>query len=77
MAKTYTQRELYNMVKSVGQFMTSHSVSRTEKFNSFYKSLKKDKAAIRYVEQGNDFDLFIWWNERWNSLNMMVKKVFQ
>ena len=76
LAKTYTQTELYSIVKAAGEFATCHSASRTKKFKEFYQTLKKEKAPIKYMEQGPDYDLLIWWKDRWNSFNQLIRKVF-
>ena len=75
--KERTQKELYKILKAAGLFITDHSRDRTQKFNDFYSELKKNKVPIRYVKQGNDFDLLIWHKEGWKSFNEMVKAVFE
>ena len=77
MVKERSQSELYRMIKNVGEFVTTHSQSRSQKFKAFYSELRKTKAPIRWVEQGNDFDLLIWWKLRWNSFNEMIRNVFE
>jgi hypothetical protein len=52
----------------------AHNLSRLARFQSWVKSLKDQSAPIRRIEQGDDFDLEVYYDEKWHSINQMFRK---
>lgn len=65
---------LFQRALAIGRFFWSHNRERLTNYENWLAGFKDQPEALRLVEQGDDWDIEVYHNDQWRSLNGMLSK---